>query len=85
MKHAVNVKRFALGLLVPAAVLALWQIMGSMPNMAGIMPTPLKVLEGWQLWIFGQPGLGLNPYLGNWVSNVEYSSRRVAQGFALAA
>jgi NitT/TauT family transport system permease protein len=42
-------------------------------------------LEGWHGWIFGSPGMGLNPYLGSWVSNVQYSSMRVAQGFALAA
>jgi NitT/TauT family transport system permease protein len=43
------------------------------------------VLEGWHAWIFGQAGLGLNPYLGTWVANVQYSTMRVAQGFLLAA
>jgi NitT/TauT family transport system permease protein len=70
---------------VPTAVVVLWQVMGNMPGMAGILPTPLKVVEGWHGWIFGQAGLGLNPYLGTWLSNVEYSSMRVAQGFVLAA
>jgi NitT/TauT family transport system permease protein len=72
-------------LVVPTAVVVLWQMMGNMPGMAGILPTPLKVVEGWHAWIFGQAGLGLNPYLGTWLSNVEYSSMRVAQGFVLAA
>ena len=85
MNKAQHLKRLLLGLLVPAIVLLLWQWTGSQPNMAGIMPTPLKVLEGWHSWIFGSPGLGLNPYLGTWVSNVEYSSMRVVQGFVLAA
>jgi len=73
-----------LGMVVPVVLVLLWQYAGSRPGMAGIIPTPLKVLEGWHGWIFGQQGLGLNPYLGTWWSNVEYSSVRVIQGFALA-
>lgn len=85
MKTTAHFKQLLLGLVVPTAVVLLWQVMGSMPSMAGILPTPLKVVEGWHGWIFGQAGLGLNPYLGTWLSNVEYSSMRVAQGFLLAA
>jgi len=85
MKTTAHFKQLMLGLVVPTAVVALWQVMGNMPGMAGILPTPLKVLEGWQSWIFAKPGMGLNPYLGSWLANVEYSSMRVAQGFALAA
>lgn len=85
MKTTAHFKQLLLGLLVPSAVVVLWQVVGSMPGMAGILPTPSKVLEGWHGWIFGQAGLGLNPYLGTWLSNVEYSSMRVAQGFMLAA
>jgi len=85
MKTTAHFKQLLLGLLVPSAVVVLWQVLGSMPGMAGILPTPSKVLEGWHGWIFGQAGLGLNPYLGTWLSNVEYSSMRVAQGFMLAA
>lgn len=77
--------RLALGVVVPVLLLLAWQYAGSRPQMAGIVPTPLKVLEGWHGWIFGSPGLGLNPYLGTWGSNVAYSAQRVAQGFALAA
>lgn len=79
------IQRVLLGVLVPAVVLVIWQLVGSMPSMAGILPTPLQVIDGWHGWIFGSPGLGLNPYLGTWVSNVQYSSMRVIQGFALAA
>ena len=85
MKTTVHFKQLMLGLVIPTAVVVLWQVMGSMPDMAGILPTPLKVLEGWHSWIFAKPGLGLNPYLGTWLANVEYSSMRVAQGFTLAA
>jgi NitT/TauT family transport system permease protein len=74
-----------LGLVIPTVVVVLWQVTGSMPGMAGIRPTPLLVLEGWHSWIFAKPGMGLNPYLGTWLANVEYSSMRVAQGFTLAA
>jgi len=85
MKTTAHFKQLLLGLVVPTAVVVLWQMMGNMPGMAGILPTPLNVVEGWHGWIFGQAGLGLNPYLGTWLSNVEYSSMRVVQGFVLAA
>lgn len=78
-------RRFALGATVPALVLVLWQIAGSRPDMAGIVPTPSEVLAGWKDWVFGAAGLGLNPYLGTWLANVQYSAVRVLQGFALAA
>ena len=74
-----------IGLVVPVLVLLVWQIAGSRESMAGIVPTPLAVLEGWKDWIFGTPGLGLNAYKGTWVSNVQYSALRVVQGFVLAA
>jgi len=85
MKTTVHFKQLMLGLVIPTVVVVLWQVMGSMPDMAGILPTPLRVLEGWHSWIFAKPGMGLNPYLGTWLANVEYSSMRVAQGFTLAA
>ena len=85
MKTTVHFKQLMLGLVIPTVVVVLWQVMGSMPDMAGILTTPLKVLEGWHSWIFAKPGLGLNPYLGTWLANVEYSSMRVAQGFTLSA
>lgn len=80
-----RLKQFTIGIIVPIAVLVFWQIVGSRQDMAGIVPTPLTVLQGWQGWIFGASGMGLNPYSGTWVSNVQYSSMRVLQGFTLAA
>lgn len=74
-----------IGIVVPIVALAIWQFVGSRQDMAGIVPTPLAVLQGWQGWIFGTPGLGLNPYQGTWLSNVQYSAMRVLQGFTLAA
>ena len=85
MKTTVHFKQLMLGVVIPTVVVVLWQVTGSMPGMAGILPTPLLVLEGWHSWIFAKPGMGLNPYLGTWLANVEYSSMRVAQGFTLAA
>ena len=73
-----------MGLVVPLLVLLMWQLAAGQPDMAGIVPTPLAVLDGFAAWIWGQPGLGLNPYLGTWVSNVSYSGSRVVQGFAFA-
>jgi len=80
-----RLQQFAIGIIVPIAMLVFWQIVGSRQDMAGIVPTPLAVLRGWQGWIFGAPGMGLNPYSGTWLSNVQYSSMRVLQGFTLAA
>ena len=53
--------RFALGVVVPAILLVLWQLLGQSPGMAGIVPTPVKVAQAWWDWIFGDPGMGLNP------------------------
>lgn len=86
MKNLERFKQLVLGAVVPVAVLVFWQIAGSRPDMAGIVPTPLAVLEGWKVWVFGASGgLGLNPYQGTWLSNVQYSAMRVVQGFVLAA
>lgn len=80
-----RLQQFLVGLVVPVLALIVWQIAGSRESMAGIVPTPLAVIEGWKDWIFGIPGMGLNPYKGTWVSNVQYSGLRVVQGFVLAA
>lgn len=80
-----RLNRLLLGLCVPLAVLVIWQIAGSRPSMAGIVPTPLAVLAGWRDWVFGPAGMGLNPYSGTWLSNVQYSGMRVIQGFVMAA
>ena len=79
-----KISRGLLGLVVPATVLVVWQVLGSQPGMAGILPTPSQVIDGWRDWIFGQAGLGLNPYKGTWVSNLHYSSIRVLEGFLMA-
>lgn len=73
------------GLVVPVLVLLVWQIVGSRESMAGIVPTPMAVIDGWKDWMFGTAGMGLNPYKGTWLSNVQYSGLRVVQGFVLAA
>lgn len=74
-------------LLLPAALLVLWHVAVTQQWVtAGIIPAPATVLQSWQTWIFGggQAGM-LSPYSGTWLDNVTYSSRRVLQGFALAA
>ncbi len=76
--------RVGLGLALPILILVVWQWVGQRPGMAGIVPTPVEVAVAWYDWIFGSPGLGLNPYLGTWFSNLQYSTMRVVQGFAMA-
>ena len=80
-----RVSRLGIGLLIPLLALVTWQVAGSAPELSSIIPTPLAVLQGWDQWLFAKPGMGLNPYLGTWLSNVQYSAYRVLQGFTLAA
>lgn len=77
-------RRTAIGLVVPVLILLVWQWVGQSAAMAGLVPTPVQVARAWYVWIFGNPGMGLNPYQGTWLSNVQYSSWRVLQGFFLA-
>ena len=76
--------RFALGACVPVLILVLWQLVGQSSAMSGVVPVPMQVGRAWYDWMFGDPGMGLNPYLGTWFGNVQYSTMRVAQGFILA-
>lgn len=76
--------RLLLGLVLPIIIMIVWQLVGQRPGMAGIIPTPVDVGRAWWDWIFADPGMGLNPYLGTWWSNVQYSTWRVFQGFLLA-
>ncbi len=78
-------RRLFLGLALPIAIMVVWQLIGQRPGMAGIVPTPIEVSRAWWDWIFADRGMGMNPYLGTWWSNVQYSTMRVVQGFALAA
>ena len=74
-----------LSLIIPAIVIVIWQIIGSRPGMQAMIPSPTLVLSAWYDSIFGKAGgMSLNPYLGTWLSNVEYSAVRVIQGFALS-
>ena len=51
----------------------------------GIIPSPEQVVRSWHTWIFGSSKAMLSPYSGTWLDNVTYSTRRVLQGFGLAA
>ena len=80
-----SVRQLALALALPIAVVVLWQWAGTSGSLfGGVLPTPAKVWDAWHRWAFGQAGLGLNPYSGTWVSNVLFSTQRVAQGFGCA-
>ena len=80
MKH-----RSVLSVVVPLALLVVWQIVGSKPGMQAMLPSPWLVVTAWHEWIFGEAtGMGLNPYLGTWWANVEYSGTRVIAGFVLS-
>ena len=79
-------RRFPWPLLLPLAFLTLWTLAVHRHWVVeGIIPSPLQVLQSWYWWIFGLPTRSLSPYSGTWVGAVLYSSRRVLQGFLLAA
>jgi len=71
---------------LPLALVVLWHLTVEYRWVAeGIIPSPAQVLRSWELWIFGTAKGGLSPYSGTWLDNVLYSSKRVLQGFGLAA
>jgi NitT/TauT family transport system permease protein len=73
-------------LLLPAALVVLWHVAVTRHWVAeGIIPAPTQVLDSWRTWIFGSAKATLSPYSGTWLDNVTYSTRRVLQGFGLAA
>jgi len=81
-----RVLRAPWALVLPAALLVLWHLTVEYRWVAeGIIPSPAQVLRSWELWIFGTAKAGLSPYSGTWLDNVLYSSKRVLQGFGLAA
>jgi NitT/TauT family transport system permease protein len=73
-------------LLLPAALVALWHFAVDLRWVTeGIIPSPAQALRSWETWIFGSAKASLSPYSGTWLDNVTYSTRRVLQGFGLAA
>jgi len=74
-----------LALILPLALVALWQGAGTNGALfGGALPTPDRVWTAWVKWAFGTAGMGLNPYSGTWVESVTFSTIRVAKGFAIA-
>lgn len=72
--------------LLPLLLLALWHVaVDRQWTPPGIIPSPAQVAESWSRWIFGAPGRSLSPYSGTWLANVLYSTRRVLEGFLIAA
>jgi len=73
-------------LVLPALLVALWHFAVDLRWVTeGLIPSPAQVLRSWYTWIFGSTTAMLSPYSGTWLDNVVYSSRRVLQGFGLAA
>ena len=72
-------------LALPALLLVAWEAAGRAALVPpGILPAPSQVFAAWNLWAFGTPGFGLNPYVGTWVETVWFSMGRVFRGFACA-
>ena len=81
-----SARRLPWPVLLPLAFLALWTTAVERHWIVeGLVPSPLQVARSWYYWIFGMPTRTLSPYSGTWLAAVLYSSRRVLQGFLLAA
>jgi len=79
-------RRFLWPVLLPLAFLTLWTVAVHRHWVVeGIIPSPVQVVQSWYWWIVGLPTRSMSPYSGTWVAAVLYSSRRVLQGFLLAA
>ena len=80
-----NLRQIILAVLLPFAVIVLWQWAGNGGSLfGGVLPTPDKVWQAWKVWAFGTSGLGLNPYSGTWLANLLFSAERVGKGFLVA-
>ena len=80
-----RVARLVRRLIVPGAVLAVWQVTvaaGWVPPAS--LPSPAAVVEAWWVWVAG-PVTPLAWYSGTWGLYLLMSLRRVAAGFAVAA
>ncbi|MBI2361742.1 MAG: ABC transporter permease [Deltaproteobacteria bacterium] len=80
-----RVARLVRRLIVPGAVLAVWQVVvaaGWVPPAS--LPSPAAVVEAWWVWVAG-PVTPLAWYSGTWWLYLLMSLRRVAAGFAIAA
>jgi NitT/TauT family transport system permease protein len=85
MAGAQGGRNAALAVVLPLCALIGWQLLGEWNLLVdGVIPTPAKVAQAWQVWAFGTGGFTLNPYSGTWWANLVFSLERVAQGYALA-
>ena len=52
-------------IVLPITILLLWEAVGQFELLpAGIMPPPSRAVQGWYVWAFGAPGLGLRRCVG---------------------
>lgn len=83
--HRRSLRQVLLPLVLPAIVIAIWQIAGQDGSLfGGVLPTPDRAWQAWKVWAFGSTGLSLNPYSGTWLANLVFSAERVGKGFVFA-
>jgi NitT/TauT family transport system permease protein len=79
-----GIKRGVLAVVLPIAVIAVWQAAGQGGSLfGGVLPTPDRVWKAWVIWAFGPSG-GFNAYSGTWLANLLFSAERVSKGFLSA-
>ncbi|TPW27388.1 ABC transporter permease [Martelella alba] len=77
--------RALIALILPLVVIIIWQFSGTNGSLfGGVLPTPDRVLKGWNSWALGSRGMGLNAYSGTWWNSLSFSTIRVMEGFAVA-
>ena len=72
-------------LVLPLAILLLWEGLVRLGMLPQVVPSPTRVVEGWYTWVFGSSTQLLNAYAGTWLDAALFSARRVTQGFLIAA
>jgi NitT/TauT family transport system permease protein len=83
--HRRSLRQVLLAVVLPAIVIAIWQIAGQDGSLfGGVLPTPDRAWQAWKVWAFGSTGLSLNPYSGTWLANLVFSAERVGKGFVFA-
>jgi NitT/TauT family transport system permease protein len=73
-------------LILPCALLLVWEIASRARWLPpALVPPPSLIVKSWYVWIFGKSEHLLSLYTGTWLSSVLFSTRRVTEGFLIAA
>jgi NitT/TauT family transport system permease protein len=73
-------------LILPCSFLLVWELASWARWLSpALVPPPSLIVKSWYVWIFGKSEHLLSLYTGTWLSSVLFSTRRVTEGFLIAA